>query len=75
MPAWCETRQVSFRVSVSQLPEDLPEVTRYWVRGFLAGQVPSLDAEEPHDMDLWTQRVDEFLATGAWPHYREQATT
>ncbi len=67
LPAWCETRQVSFRVSVSQLPDDLPEATRYWVRGFLAGQVPQLDVEEPEDMDLWGQRVDEFLTTGSWP--------
>jgi hypothetical protein len=52
---------------VSQLPDDLPEATRYWVRGFLAGQVPQLDVEEPEDMDLWGQRVDEFLTTGSWP--------
>ena len=57
MPAWCETRQVSFRVSLSQLPEDIPEATRLWVRGFLAGSVPQLDVEA---------RVNEFLATGVW---------
>lgn len=67
LPAWCETREVSFRVSLSQLPDDLPEATQYWLRGFLAGQVPRLDDEEPEDMGLWKQRVDEFLTTGDWP--------
>ncbi len=67
LPAWCETREVSFRVSVSELPDDLPQATLYWLRGFLAGQVPQLDVEEPDDMNLWKQRVDEFLTTGNWP--------
>ena len=40
MSAWCATRQVSFRVSKSELPADLPAATRYLVRGFLVGNVP-----------------------------------
>ena len=65
MPAWCETRQVSFRVSLSQLPEDIPEATRLWVRGFLAGSVPQLD-DEVDDLVAVEARVNEFLATGVW---------
>jgi hypothetical protein len=64
MPAWCEHRQVSFRVSLSSLPDDLPAATRLWVRGFLAGSVPQLD----DDTELETRQgqVDTFLTTGAW---------
>ncbi|MEO9325378.1 hypothetical protein ABFT23_17940 [Nocardioides sp. C4-1] len=29
LPAWCETRQVSFRVSLDELPDGVPEATRY----------------------------------------------
>jgi hypothetical protein len=63
MPAWCEHRQVSFRVSLSSLPDDLPVVTRLWVRGFLAGSVPRLDT----DLETRQRQVDAFLATGTWP--------
>jgi hypothetical protein len=45
----------------------LPDATRYWLRGFLAGQVPRLDDEEPDDMVAWRAKVDEFLMTGNWP--------
>jgi hypothetical protein len=65
MPAWCEYRQVSFRVSLSSLPDDLPVATRLWVRGFLAGSVPQLDDDtEPETRQ---GQVDVFLTTGAWP--------
>lgn len=65
MPAWCETRQVSFRVSLSQLPDDIPEATRLWVRGFLAGCVPQLD-DEVDELAQVEARVNAFLETGAW---------
>jgi hypothetical protein len=63
-PAWCEHKQVSYRVSLSDLPDDAPEATRLWARGFLAGSVPQLD----EDTDLETNRLeaDEFLTTGVW---------
>jgi hypothetical protein len=68
LPAWCPTREVRFRVSPSELPDDLPEATRYWVRGFLAGQLPELDdAADAEDLSLRRDQVDAFLTTGRWP--------
>jgi len=66
LPAWCEHREVSFRVSLNELPDDLPESTVLWVRGFLAGCVPRLDDDT--DLDARTRQVDTFLTTGTWPH-------
>lgn len=65
MPAWCEHRQVSFRVSLSGLPDDTPLATRKWVRGFLAGAIPPLDDETA--LDRQRLKVDAFLTTGSWP--------
>ncbi|WP_134012330.1 hypothetical protein [Kribbella sp. VKM Ac-2566] len=65
MPAWCELRQVSFRVSLSELPDDLPVATRLWIRGFLAGSVPQLDDDT--DLETRDRQVDVFLTTGTWP--------
>jgi hypothetical protein len=65
MPAWCETRQVSYRVSLSELPDDLPLATRLWVRGFLAGQVPTWDDAAPEEEQR--RHADEFLTSGTWP--------
>ena len=33
MQAWCQARQVWFRVSRAGLPDQLPLPTEYWVRG------------------------------------------
>ena len=65
IPAWCETRQVSYRVSLSELPDDLPLATRYWLRGFLAGSVPRL-TDDVDDLEAHDSQVDEFLTTGRW---------
>jgi len=72
MSAWCATRQVSFRVSKSELPNDLPAATRYWVQGFLVGNVPRQPATDDIDgpaVAAWQAKADRFLATGSWqPH-------
>jgi hypothetical protein len=70
MSAWCATRQVSFRVSKSELPKDLPAATRYWVQGFLAGNVPRQPATDDFDgpaVAAWQAKADRFLASGYWP--------
>jgi len=67
MSAWCATRQVSFRVSKSELPTDLPAATRYWVQGFLVGNVPRQPATDDFDgpaVAAWQAKADRFLATG-----------
>lgn len=71
MPAWCATRQVSFRVSKSELPSELPTVTRQWVAGFLAGNVPwqpgPADIDDGLAMAVWQVCTARFLASGHWP--------
>ncbi len=70
MPAWCAGRRVSFRVSQSELPSNLPAVTRYWVAGFLVGNVPRQPDEDDDGspaMARWQENADQFLATGFWP--------
>ena len=70
MPAWCATRQVSFRVSKSELPKDLPAATRYWVQGFLVANVPrqpTTDDIYGPGLAAWQAKADRFLATGSWP--------
>ncbi|WP_328328449.1 hypothetical protein OHA70_03555 [Kribbella sp. NBC_00382] len=51
-------------MSLSDLPDDAPEATRLWVRGFLAGAVPRID--EDTDLETRQLEVDEFLTTGVW---------
>jgi hypothetical protein len=70
MSAWCATRQVSFRVSNSELPDDLPAATRQWVRGFLVGNVPrqpDADDDDNPAIAAWQAKADQFLASGYWP--------
>lgn len=70
MSAWCSARQVGFRVSKSELPADLPVATRYWVQGFLSGNVPRQpDVDDDDDPALveWERLADLFLTAGVWP--------
>jgi hypothetical protein len=70
MSAWCETRGVGFRVSKSELPEDLPPATRYWVQGFLTGNLPrqpDVDDEDDPAIAEWRGLAERFLETGVWP--------
>ena len=69
MAAYCVARQLAFRVSLDELPEDLPTATRYWVQGFLAGNMPrqpDLDDDEP-SLRRWEQQRDQYFASGSGP--------
>jgi len=69
MSAWCAERQVSFRVSFSELPPDLPSATRYWVKGFLTGNLPrqpDVDQDDDPALVAWQIKARDFLATGQW---------
>lgn len=70
MAAYCPARQASFRVSRAELPSDLPLATRYWVEGFLAGNMPRQpDAEDDGDPAIrhWEIVRDTYFETGYWP--------
>ena len=46
-----------------------PEATKYWVRGYLAGNLPRQpDADmDGEDLERWTAKAQAFFATGDWP--------
>jgi hypothetical protein len=68
MGAYCPTRKVSFRVSIAEMPSDLPLATRYWVQGFLTGNMPRQPTdEEGPELVAWREKADHFFATGYWP--------
>lgn len=76
MAAYCPHRQIAFRQSRYELPPDLPEPTRAWVGGYLAGSLPrppdrawNEDGDEqPEVMRRWEAAAMQFRKTGWWPH-------
>jgi hypothetical protein len=71
MAAYCPHRpeHSDYRISLSELPDDLPVATRYWVRGFLAGNLPDPEEDwewETAEMSDWRRRAREFTRTGRW---------
>jgi len=68
MGAYCSSKNVYFRISLSEIPADVPEATRYWVRGFLAGNLPEPPSKdlEGADLERWQRRAEQFFATGRW---------
>jgi hypothetical protein len=70
MSAWCSVRRIGFRVSKCDLPADLPTATRYWVQGFLTGNLPrqpDADDDDSPAIVVWKAHAERFLATGMWP--------
>jgi hypothetical protein len=70
MGAWCPVKETSYMVSLSEMG-DMPEQTRYFVTGFLAGSMPDLVEDEdgytePHDEEAWRRATARFLRTGHW---------
>jgi hypothetical protein len=68
--AWCQKRQVSFRVSKVQMPDKVPTATRYWVDGFLIGNTPRQPVADDFDdpaVVAWRSKVEQFLVDGVWP--------
>lgn len=70
MAAYCphDPEWPDYRISVNELPADLPVATRYWVKGFLAGNLPEPpDApEESEEFRKWQRRAIGFAETGVW---------
>jgi len=70
MSAYCpheDEAHSGYRISVHELPDDLPTATRYWVRGFMAGNLP--EPRRPDDrayMERWDANAKDFVATGLW---------
>jgi hypothetical protein len=68
MAAYCPSKQVWFRVSAHTIAEESPEATRYWVQGYLAGNLPHPpDRElEGEAVERWAEKARAFFATGTW---------
>ena len=74
MPAYCPSRHVSFRVSLAELPSELPVATRYWVEGFLVGNMPTQPYVEDEDdpaLIRWRADATAYFDTGYWPRSDE----
>ena len=70
MKAYCPHRPdfPDYRISLSELPDNLPVATRYWVKGFLAGNLPAPANEEDEAyMVRWHEAAEAFADTGEWP--------
>jgi len=72
--AWCQTDQVSFRVSKSDMTGTLSEATRYWVDGFLVGNTPrqpDVDDFDDPAVVAWRSKAERFLVDGVWQQLSE----
>lgn len=69
MKAYCphQPDRPDYRISVTELPEDLPVTTRYWVRGFMAGNLPQPVRDDDEYMAQWHAAAERFASTGDWP--------
>jgi hypothetical protein len=73
MRAWCPDKGVAYNISKGEI-ETCSEATRYWVRGYLAGNThePPRDADGdwlPEDdpaTERWRRAAALFLITGIW---------
>lgn len=75
MAVWCphDPAHASYRISIDELPDDLPDATRWWVRGFLAGNVPEPPVElvdpaaDKEKLARWFEVAKRFSEVGKWP--------
>jgi hypothetical protein len=66
MSAWCPKKKVSYRVSLSEMGT-MSDETRYFVRGFLAGNAPNWPKnDDPDDFNAWLAATSRFQETGYW---------
>lgn len=74
MGAYCAAKDVYFRASAEEVPADAPIATRYWVRGYLAGSLPSPPYDDPSEEELgaWRARAHAYFASGSWPSAPEE---
>jgi hypothetical protein len=70
MAVFCphDPKHPGYRISKSELPGDLPDATRYFVAGFLAGNLPHQpdDDQSTPKMREWATAAERFAAEGQW---------
>ena len=70
LAAYCPAQDRYYRVSVSELPPDMPGPTAAFVRGFLTGSLPDRPDETTAAegaFDVYNNAARRYLATGEWP--------
>ena len=74
MQAFCphDSSWAYYRVSWYELPTELPVATRYWIAGFMAGNLPEppielRQYENEELMGKFLQLAKQFSRTGYWP--------
>lgn len=70
MSAWCPEKQVAYNVSLDEMG-DMSTESRYFIRGFLAGNEPDAPEDDdgdiaPEDLTAWFAAVERFRLTGSW---------
>jgi hypothetical protein len=70
MSAWCPDKDVSYRVSLSEMGE-MSEEARYFIRGYLSGNEPNWPEDDggytdPDDLVAWQEATRRFRQTGSW---------
>jgi hypothetical protein len=71
MAVFCphDTDHPAYRISKSELPADLPDATRWFVKGFLAGNLPDPPDDEDDSsptMQAWSRAAQRFADEGSW---------
>ena len=76
MGAYCAAKDVYFRISAEEISADAPITTRSWVRGYLAGSLPSPPYEDPSEDELaaWSARAHAYFASGSWSPAPEEGS-
>jgi hypothetical protein len=70
MAAWCPAQRVGYNVSLGEIGT-MPDETRYFITGFLAGAQPDRPVDDQGDMDeadlaAWRSATQRFRRTGYW---------
>jgi hypothetical protein len=75
--AYCphDSEWPDYRISLSELPARPAAAHRYWVAGFLAGNLPPapvVDDDDDPALARWTAKAAAFATQGTWPTDDEQ---
>jgi hypothetical protein len=68
MSAYCphDPEHPDYRISLAELPTSLPKATRYFVQGFLAGNLPARPDTDSPALIAWRQAALRFTTAGYW---------
>lgn len=69
---WCPKENCSFFLNKNDI-EDMPEISAYWLKGFLAGNEPPPPVDEDGQSEFsgpayeqWQEKIKQFHESGVW---------